>query len=78
MLKSKPEFAGFARHFCGRGLDLKPEDFQTGIHQQIVREVVAQRLGNVEALFERAVGKELLSGSPYCFGGEDRKPCNLS
>ena len=33
MLKNKPEFAGFTLHFCGRGLDLKPEDFQTGIHQ---------------------------------------------
>ena len=33
MLKSKPVFPGFTLHFCGCGLDLKPEDFQTGIHQ---------------------------------------------
>ena len=51
MLKNKPVFAGFTLHFCGRGLDLKPEDFVTGIHQQIVRKVVAQRLGHMEALF---------------------------
>jgi hypothetical protein len=41
MLKNEPEFTGFARHFCGRGLDLKSENFLTGIHQQIVRKVVA-------------------------------------
>ena len=33
MLKDEPVFSGLALHFCGRGLDLKPEDFQTGIHQ---------------------------------------------
>ena len=33
MLKNKPVFPGFTLHFCGRGLDLKPEDFLTGIHQ---------------------------------------------
>ena len=33
--KDKPVFTGFALPFCGRGrgLDLNPMDFLTGIHQ---------------------------------------------
>ena len=33
VLKDKPVFTGFALPFCGRGLDLNPMDFLTGIHQ---------------------------------------------
>ena len=33
LLKDKPVFTGFALPFCGRGLDLNPMDFLTGIHQ---------------------------------------------
>ena len=33
VLKDKPVFTRFALPFCGRGLDLNPMDFLTGIHQ---------------------------------------------
>ena len=78
MLQYKPVFAGLILVFGGRRLDLNPVDFLIGINQKVVRQVVTERLGDVEALLEGTVGKELLSGSPYCFGGEDLRPCNFS
>ena len=71
-------FCVVADVFSHGGFDLNPVDVFARIHQKVVRQVVANRLGDMEALLEGAEDKELLSSCSYGFGGEDRSACNLS